>query len=218
MLPIVFIKYAKLRLPLQIKTDTALTCCFYVFWSVYVGWNFGVRPFFYLSIGNMDFKVVRAGAESKFFELCQGVVEQLGLGLYDLTYAAGAKRLTIFIFDKETKTARLEDCAKVDHALTDVFEQAEWIPESITVEVSSPGIYRQLKNKTHFDMAVGEQIKVEFNNNGDVNGVNGALIKKRKVVATLVRVNEEQIEIEFEKKKYNLAFEIIKKANLEATI
>ncbi len=166
----------------------------------------------------MDFSIAKSEMEKKFFDLCRVVTDQLEIGLYDLVYVAPSKKLTLFIFNKESKTAGLEDCVKVDRALTDIFEQEKWIPEEITLEVSSPGLYRGLREKFHFEMAIGENIKIEFNNKIKTSEENSSLLKKKKIVAKLLKVEASEIEIEFDKKKYVIVFELIRRANLETVI
>lgn len=106
----------------------------------------------------MDFK----GIEKKFYDICHPVISSHELCLYDLEYLSVQKLLRIYIYQAATKTAQLEDCVKIDKALSPAFEETEWIPEEITLEVSSPGIFRDLRTLEHYQMAVGERIKAKI--------------------------------------------------------
>ena len=77
----------------------------------------------------MDIHQERIGLEKKFFLLCDPVVQEAGYRLYDLEYITGQKLLRLFIQDPRTGSALIEDCVKVDHALSEPFEKEDWIPE-----------------------------------------------------------------------------------------
>ena len=107
-------------------------------------------------------EIERKGLEKKFFELVQDVVKGEGYELYDLEYLTGQKLLRLYIMDPETQTVVIEDCVQVDRALTEPFEQNDWIPEDVVLEVSSPGIYRKLRNKQHFEWSLEKRIALKY--------------------------------------------------------
>lgn len=102
----------------------------------------------------MEIGVKRQGLEKRFYDLCQDFLPTLGLKLYDLDYRPQSGELKIFILREETGTAEIEDCIKVDHSF-DQFIDEPWVPEKLTLEVSSPGIFRELREMWHFEKAVG---------------------------------------------------------------
>src|SRR5690606_32231730 len=108
----------------------------------------------------MEINQERSGLEKKFFLMCEPVVQEAGYRLYDLEYITSQKLLRLYIQDPRTGSALIDDCVKVDHALTEPFEKETWIPEDVVLEVSSPGVYRHLANLEHFQMSIGEIIAV----------------------------------------------------------
>lgn len=100
--------------------------------------------------------------EQRYWDLAKNVVSQTGYLLYDVEYSQRNKTLQVFIMDKSTKSAVIEDCAAVDRAFTPFVEEADWIPDDFVLEVSSPGVYRKLKTWEHFQSALGERIKLEL--------------------------------------------------------
>lgn len=92
--------------------------------------------------------------------MCEPVVQETGYRLYDMEYVTSQKILRLYIQDPRTGSALIEDCIKVDHALSPAFETETWIPEDVVLEVSSPGVYRHLSTLEHFNMAIGEMIAV----------------------------------------------------------
>ncbi len=113
-------------------------------------------PFFIAK--NME----RTGIEKKLFNACDQVISSEGYQFYDFEYFASQKIMRVFIMDPETNSADLDDCVKIDRALTPIFEDNEWIPEDIVLEVSSPGIYRKLKTKSHYEQSLGRRVRVKF--------------------------------------------------------
>lgn len=108
----------------------------------------------------MDIDSERSGVEKKFYLMCEPVVQETGYRLYDMEYVTSQKILRLYIQDPRTGSALIEDCIKVDHALSPAFETETWIPEDVVLEVSSPGVYRHLSTLEHFNMAIGEMIAV----------------------------------------------------------
>ncbi len=106
--------------------------------------------------------IERKGLEKKFFELVEGVVQGEGYTLYDLEYLAPQKLLRLYIMNPETQTAVIEDCVQVDRALTEPFEKNDWIPEDVVLEVSSPGIYRKLRSREHFEWSLEQRISLKY--------------------------------------------------------
>ncbi|MFY7993623.1 MAG: ribosome maturation factor RimP [Bacteriovoracaceae bacterium] len=166
----------------------------------------------------MDIQKERAGLEKKFYHLCEPVVQEAGYRLYDLEYLTGQKVLRLYIEDPRTKTAVIEDCVKVDNALSPVFETETWIPEEIVLEVSSPGIFRELSTLEHFKTFVGDIVMViimgkltDEQTAGAPKGVKG----EKKFRGVLSAVSEQGIVMDIQGFKLNLEYGQIKKVTLD---
>jgi ribosome maturation factor RimP len=163
----------------------------------------------------------RTGIELKFFELCTEVTKEQGLDLYDLEYISGSQTLRLFVMNPETNTAVIEDCMKVDRALTPFTDELEWMPEALVLEVSSPGLFRELTSKDHFNKAVGSDVLLIVKTNlleKTYPGLPKKLAGQKKFVATLTSSSDEGIEVKAMDYLINLKFEDIKKANLETAL
>jgi ribosome maturation factor RimP len=57
-----------------------------------------------------------------------------------------------------------EDCVRVCKKLLDIDEKDPFIPDTCTLEVSSPGINRRLRLPEHFEGAVGERVRIKYRN------------------------------------------------------
>jgi ribosome maturation factor RimP len=166
----------------------------------------------------MDVFRERSGLEKKFFLMCEPVVQEAGYRLYDLEYVVGQKLLRLYIQDPRTGSALIEDCVKVDHALSPAFESETWIPEEVVLEVSSPGVYRHIATMEHFRMSIGEMVAVVIMGQLSEEQVQGApkgIKGEKKFRGKLVDVNDEGFALEVKGFELRFNFKQIKKVNLD---
>lgn len=188
------------------------------------GWtkNFFSTLFFYMD-GKLGMKTALEpelnNTERRFMELCQQVVADCGLELYDFNYNPGSGLLQVFIMDPKTGTAVIEDCIKVDHGF-DAYVEQEWIPDNFTLEVSSPGVYRSLVTVKHFEAALGQPVQLLLKKRFDeIPGVENCPKKykgQKKVKLLLQAITDDGLELKFDEQMFKLPFNEIKKANLES--
>lgn len=180
------------------------------------GWIF--PSFFIFGYVFMDIRRERAGFEKKFYHMCEPVVQEAGYTLYDLEYITSQKVLRLYIQDPRTKSALIEDCIKVDHALSPAFESESWIPEEVVLEVSSPGIYRNLTTLEHFKTSIGEIIQVVITgvlSEEQAVGAPKALKNEKKFRGTLLEVGEENFVVEVNNFTIKFNYPQVKKVNLD---
>ncbi len=166
----------------------------------------------------MDIVKNRIGVEKKFWELCVPVVKAQGLELYDLEYLSGQKLLRLYIMNPETKSAVIDDCVKVDHALTPFFETEEWMPAEVTLEVGSPGVYRHVACMAHFQVGLGEIHAVTIMGNLDskLNPVaSKKLLAAKKFRGELKEVKPEAIVLKTDDGDVVIGFQSIKNAQVD---
>lgn len=166
----------------------------------------------------MEIQRERTGVEKKFFHMCEPIVQEAGYRLYDLEYVTTSKVLRLYIQDPRTGSALIEDCVKVDHALSPAFESETWIPEEVVLEVSSPGVYRHLANLEHFKMSIGEIISAVVIGNLAPEQLEGApkgIAGEKKFRGKLLEVGEEGFTLEVKNFPLKLNYKQLKKANLD---
>ena len=166
----------------------------------------------------MEINVERVGIEKKFYDLTKGIIESLGLELYDLQYVSGSSTLKLFIKDPETDTAVIEDCVRVDKALTDLIETEEWMPENLILEVSSPGIFRDLRSKEHFESARDQNIELHLSKKLDSEELPKKWKGQKKVQCVLTGVDNDSIDISLDNHSLKIFYADIKRANLNPDI
>jgi len=166
----------------------------------------------------MDLNLTKSGLEKRFLDLCEPIVIEAGYRLYDMEYAPQQKVLRLFIEDPRTSTAVIEDCIKVDHLLSPVFETENWIPDEIVLEVSSPGMFRDLKTTEHLQAAVGKKILVVIKGQLKaelLTGLPKSFEKEKKWRGELLEFNDKSLALLIKDKKISIEFEQIKNANLD---
>ena len=96
------------------------------------------------------------------WEIAEPIAAELGLKLWDIRFVKeGAdKYLRITIDNEEGIT--IEDCEKFHRAIDPVLDEADPISEAYILEVSSPGIERELKTPQHIDACEGWDVEVKL--------------------------------------------------------
>ena len=101
------------------------------------------------------------------------VIEDLGYELYDLEDLKYQGQRILRVSIDHEQGIQLEDCVRIDQMLQKLFEENDPIVEAYTLEVSSPGIFRVLKNPEHFRRFTGERIKIRLKKK--INGMRQAI-------------------------------------------
>ena len=95
-------------------------------------------------------------------ELAQPLAEEFGYFLWDVEYVkeGGRKILRITIDSEEGIT--IEDCEKMHRAIDPVLDEADPIEEAYYLEVSSPGVERELRTDMHIEACEGWDAEVRL--------------------------------------------------------
>ena len=96
-----------------------------------------------------------ASVEEKVEKLIEPIIEKIGYELYDVEYAKEGKNYFLRIFIDNEKGIDLNDCEKVNDAITDILDNENYIKEQYFLEVSSPGIERILRKDKHLRQNIG---------------------------------------------------------------
>ena len=100
--------------------------------------------------------------EKKTEALLEPIAEKCGVSIYDVEFVkeGGEWYLRAYI-DKEGGV-NINDCVDVNHALSDALDEDDFIDEAYTLEVSSPGLGRQLKKDRHFENSLGSEVELKL--------------------------------------------------------
>ena len=100
--------------------------------------------------------------ETKVENLLNDVIQNLGYELYDVIYAKEAKDFYLRIIIDKENGIDLNDCEKVNDAINDILDEADYIKDQYFLEVSSPGVERVLRKPKHFQSQIGNEILVKL--------------------------------------------------------
>lgn len=103
-----------------------------------------------------------ANIEERVESLIKPKVEEIGYDLYDVEYAKEGKNYFLRVFIDKTEGIDLNDCEKVNNAINDILDTADYIKEQYFLEVSSPGVERILRKDKHLEQNIGEEINIKL--------------------------------------------------------
>ena len=94
-------------------------------------------------------------------EIAQRVTASQGLELWDLEFRGGGKSRLLRIYIDRPEGVTHEDCANVSREVGTILDVEDAVPGSYTLEVSSPGLDRRLRNAGDYERYVGSKVKVQ---------------------------------------------------------
>lgn len=97
--------------------------------------------------------------------LLEPVAETLGYRLWDVAYVReGADYVLRLTIDKPDVSGSItvEDCEAMSHAADPVLDEADPIGQGYLLEVSSPGLERDLTREEHFTLCAGEKAELRL--------------------------------------------------------
>ena len=97
-------------------------------------------------------------------ELFEETIKNLGYELWNIEYY---KEPTEWILEVTIETDReggisINDCEKVHRAIEMIIDEADPIENSYSLQVSSPGLNRELKKDFHFDRYINHDVTVKL--------------------------------------------------------
>jgi len=101
------------------------------------------------------------------------IIEDKGCHLYDLVYEQekGENYLRVFI-EKNDGTLDMDTCVAVSELVSEKLDEIDVIKDEYYLEVSSPGVEREIRSLDEAKQAVGEYVYIELHN--AVKGVSEA--------------------------------------------
>lgn len=103
-----------------------------------------------------------ANIEERVENLIKSTIEKIGYELYDVEYTKEGKNYFLRIFIDKPEGIDLQDCEKVNDAINDLLDEADYIKEQYFLEVSSPGIERILRKEKHLEQNIGKEIQIKL--------------------------------------------------------
>lgn len=96
------------------------------------------------------------------WEIAEPIAKDLGLTLWDIRFEKEGANWYLRVFIDKDGGVSIDDCVDMSHALDKPLDDADPIEQSYCLEVSSPGIERDLKRDSHFEKCMGMKIKIKL--------------------------------------------------------
>lgn len=97
----------------------------------------------------------------RILAIAQPILESLHLELVDVEFKRSGKELILCLFIDKEGGVNVDDCADVSRELSVIIDIEDFIPGNYTLEVSSPGLDRPLKNILDYNRFSGRLVKVK---------------------------------------------------------
>ncbi|MCR5251146.1 MAG: ribosome maturation factor RimP [Lachnospiraceae bacterium] len=104
----------------------------------------------------------RKDTEQLTEELLKPIAEANGVRIYDVEYVKEGSDYFLRAYIDKDGGVNIQDCENVSRALSEKLDETDPIPEAYILEVSSPGLGRQLKKDRHFENSLGQEVEVKL--------------------------------------------------------
>ena len=97
--------------------------------------------------------------ERKTKELVQPIISSMGYRLFDVEFKSERGWVLRIIIDKPGGVT-IKDCEEVSRKISALLDVEDMIPFSYILEISSPGLTRELEKPEHYEFFKGRLVKV----------------------------------------------------------
>ena len=148
--------------------------------------------------------------EGKIKEIAKKATADCGVEFVHLEIAGTKRNQIVRVFADKEGGITIEDCSNVSRAIEGVMDADDFMPAAYVLEVSSPGLDRELYSLADFEKFAGKLAKIKMKPDFDgPKALNGRIIKV------------EDSEITFDDRaagEIAFAYESVAKANLKIDI
>ncbi|HKA48940.1 MAG TPA: ribosome maturation factor RimP [Candidatus Dormibacteraeota bacterium] len=95
-------------------------------------------------------------------KLLEPTLSHMGYSIYSLSQGGGGGRTLRITIDKSQGFISLDDCERVSQVAGPLLDQADLIPDSYTLEVSSPGAERKLRDRAEYERFLGRKVNIRY--------------------------------------------------------
>ena len=99
---------------------------------------------------------------SRVYDLVKETVEECGCMLWNVEFVKEGSDHNLIIYIDKPEGISLDDCEMVNDAVEPILDEADPIEGSYYLEISSPGLERELKTPEHIMAFVGERVLVKL--------------------------------------------------------
>lgn len=100
--------------------------------------------------------------EQKTEKLLLPIMERKNFELVDVEYVKEGSNYYLRAYIDKEGGITIDDCEEVSRELSDLLDAEDFIPDAYFMEISSPGLGRQLKKDKDFARSIGEEVEVKL--------------------------------------------------------
>tara|TARA_B100000575_G_scaffold249302_1_gene215621 strand:+ start:119 stop:577 length:459 start_codon:yes stop_codon:yes gene_type:complete len=143
--------------------------------------------------------------ELQIEELITPTVEALDATVWGIEYLNQGKYSLLRIYVERDAGVSVDLCAEVSRHVSDLLDVEEILPSAYTLEVSSPGMDRQLFKGKQYLAHVGDRLDVRLNYPFE---------GRKKIVGTLAGLEDDSVVLQVDDEEYLLPLENVQKARI----
>ena len=124
----------------------------------------------------------------RVWKIVEPIAEELDLFIWDIRFVKEGASWFLRIFIDNDDGISIDDCERMSKAIDKPLDDEDPIVESYYLEVSSPGLGRELTRPEHYEILKGEEIKIKlFRPKDGVKEYVGELIGLSDGIITIVK-------------------------------
>ena len=104
----------------------------------------------------------RKKIEEKTEQLLLPIAEKNGVRIYDVEYVKEGPDWYLRAYIDKDGGVSIDDCENVSRMLSDKLDEEDFISDAYILEVSSPGLGRQLKKDRHLEGSIGQSVDIKL--------------------------------------------------------
>ena len=143
--------------------------------------------------------------EAQLADMLRPTIEAMGCALWGIELASQSRHATLRVFIDKKDGVDIEDCERVSRQISALMDVEDPIGSAYTLEVSSPGLDRQLFELAHYESYVGSLLKVRLRTNYE---------GRRNFKGRLAGIEGDEIVLRQEQEEYLFPLEMIDKAQV----
>lgn len=135
--------------------------------------------------------------ETRTEKILEPIMTENNFELVDVEYVKEAGNWYLRAYVDKEGGITLDDCELVNRAWSDIMDEQDFIPDAYILEVSSPGLGRQLKKEKDFKRSIGEDVAVKFYKAVKIpNPRNGKEMSVKQITGMLKEFDKDTITLE----------------------
>ena len=145
--------------------------------------------------------------------LLEPVLARDGFELVEVEWVRGGGRWTLRLYVDRAGGFGVDECQAVSHLVDPILDVSDLIEPTYDLEVSSPGLERQLRKPLDFQRFAGQRARLKTF--GPVAGTAPGSAGRKHWTGTLLGIKDGAVEIDVDGVPHRVPHDQIAKANLE---